>query len=57
MTAQRCACGEEIKDPRQKVCESCIEDLVRQRQEFYINRARRDEVLRTKMKRAGKRSY
>lgn len=57
MAAQRCACGEEIKDQKRDICEECVEDLVRQRQQFYIDRARRDEIRRTKLKKAGRRSY
>jgi hypothetical protein len=57
MTAQRCACGEEIKDPKRNICEDCVEDLVRQRQQFYIDRAHRDEIRRTKLRKEGKRAY
>lgn len=57
MTVQRCVCGEEIKDPKRNICEGCVEDLVRQRQQFYIDRSRRDEVLRAKLRKTGKRSY
>ena len=43
----RCSCGEK-KDPKRKVCEGCIRDILEERLDRNRFNARKDEILRAK---------